>query len=131
MTDIHTLITRVLACPPEGDRALDADIAEAMGQVRRPSMRQGNDFYRPDGFLWYTPPTYTTSFDAVEALHKSALPGWSISLSLNEQGKYPVAIMGRSYPTNATVAMEHNETLALAYLAAVLKAKEQERANAR
>jgi hypothetical protein len=67
------------------------------------------------------PPSYTESVDVALALVARLLPKWSIRMSLSEGYRYPVVTMGRSYPTNATVAMEHH-TLPLAILAALVAA---------
>lgn len=68
-------------------------------------------------------PKITSSVDAAIALAEKALPKWSISLGLSEWYKFPVVTMGRSYPTNKSVAVEHH-TAPLALCLAILKAKQ-------
>ncbi len=66
-------------------------------------------------------PYFTASVDDALDLSKAVLPEWSLNLLLGEGYRHPCAIMGRSYPTNARVAVEHH-TAPLVILAAVIAA---------
>jgi len=129
MTDLSSLISSVLACPEVGDRSLDADIAEAMGQVPEGATRQGNIFLiasaDPNRFAAWYAPELTTSIDAGEALRKSALPGWRWSSVLF----WPRETIATLLPPlfEAPLVEAKHECELNARLAAVLKAKEQER----
>ena len=69
----------------------------------------------------YVAPTYTASLDAALALIERVLPRWSLRLSLSEGYRHPCVVMGRSYPTNKSVAVEHRSA-PLAIIAAGLSA---------
>lgn len=66
-------------------------------------------------------PAYTASLDAVLSLVGEKAKGWSVRLSVTEHGGHCNAVMGRSHPTNKTVAFDHH-TLPLALLSALLAA---------
>lgn len=61
---------------------------------------------------------YTASLDTALTLVPE---GWSISMHLSENRQHPVVKLGRSYPTNATIAQEAI-TLPGAVCAAALRA---------
>jgi hypothetical protein len=62
---------------------------------------------------------YTTSLDAAVTLVPS---GWSYRVGLNEGRLHAQAVLGRSYPTNATVTVESGSP-ALAICTAALRAR--------
>lgn len=64
----------------------------------------------------------TSSIDVAISLCAHVLPGWSLRLSLSEGYKFPCISMGRSYPTNMSVAVEHRTT-PLAICSAMLRAE--------
>lgn len=83
--------------------------------------------------LWETPAGFradhesvTASLDAAIALTEKMLPRWSLRLSLGEGYRFPCVLMGRSYPFNATVAVEHSTSSPMAVLLAMLHALRHE-----
>lgn len=66
-------------------------------------------------------PHFTASVDAALSAAAHLLPGWSIRMSYGEGYKHPNVGMGRSYPTNRSVAFDHH-TMPLAILLAVVSA---------
>lgn len=66
-------------------------------------------------------PMFTDSLDCAVEMVGAVLPNWSLQLGMSEGLKHPVVVMGRSYPTNLRIAVEHR-TAPLAVCAALLTA---------
>lgn len=101
------------------DRELDRAIAPLLGiRVVDEGPPLGRCYYDERGH-GVPLPLFTSSLDAAMMLVPE---GWSISMHLSEKGLYPVVKLGRSYPTNATVAQE-GHPLPLTVCAAALRAR--------
>lgn len=101
----------------DSDGNLDKAILLALGYSWR-----GMDYWHSDDKrIWRNPSNFTASLDAALTLVPE---GWSVSVSINERHTWGQATMGRSYPTNKTIATEHR-TPALALCAAALRARAQ------
>ena len=101
------------------DREIDKALLWAVGRF---SWR-GMNYWSEAGEMWpdRLSTFFTASIDAAVALVERVLPGWSLQMNLSEGLTHPCVVMGRSHPTNKTVAMEHF-TLPLAILSAMLSA---------
>lgn len=109
------------------DRKLDVEIMKLLGVSNQTQLSfsrwrackaRGDETATLDNFLIMIAPKSTGSLDVAFKL----LPtGWSCETIISEQHKHPCVTLGRSHPTNATVAVEGN-TLPLALCIAALEA---------
>ncbi len=114
MTDISELIARIEAATGP-DQELDAEIHLL---ATKNTIACVADIMAGCELGWEHP-AYTASIDAALKL---APEGWDWIIGASAGSKFPVANLGRSYPTNKNVAHEA-ATPALALCAAALKAR--------
>lgn len=128
--DIEALIER-LEKATGGDTRLDRAILEWEGWNPNGEFMKQKRWIDPSGrvtaFNSDLEPIhfYTSSVDAGLALCERMLPRWSIRMSFGEGYRHPNVGMGRSYPTNKSVAFDHH-TMPLAILLALFTALNQE-----
>lgn len=119
MTELSELISR-LEKAEGASRELDGEIHIACGLAGDHARSWGPYLRRK-----MPRPEYTASIDAAFALAEKLLPKWSIRVGVSEGYKSPVVTMGRSYPTNRTVAVE-GSTIPTTVCLAILKALQEQ-----